>query len=113
MTNVTGTLNRKITHKINPIQYEQKFEALSTEKMFAALDAAYEELIAEIDDEIISAYIYSNVPVLKFIAPVMDIIIVDGTAIIIEETRAIPVNVCGMTRQEITQALIMAVKKGV
>lgn len=98
-----STLNVAIKHERKPEHDEQRFEAL---------DRAFDQMIAEIEDELVCAYIYSNLSVLKYIAPVIDIVIADSVILIIEEMRVIPVDRAGLSRQEITKAMICAVKKG-
>lgn len=101
----------KISTLNSPIIHERKPE--HDEERFAALEAAFDQLIAETEEELMCAYIYSNLSVLKYIAPVIDIVIADSVILIIEEMRVIPVDRAGLSRQEITKAMICAVKKGV
>ena len=101
----------KISTLSAPIIHERKPDY--DDARFAAIDSAFDQLIAEIDGEIVDAFIYSNIPVLKFVAPVLDILIVDGVVVIIEEARAIPIPLPkGMSRQQITKLLLDAVRKG-
>lgn len=74
------------------------------------MEAAFDTLIAEIEEELVCAYIYSNLPLLRYIAPVLDLVIADNLILVIEETRVITVDRTGLSRQAITKALICAVK---
>ena len=96
-----STLNSPIIHERKPEYDEQRFEAL---------DNAFDQLIAEIEEELVCAYIYSNLPLLRYIAPVLDIVIADNLILVIEEARVITVDRAGLSRQAITKALICAVK---
>lgn len=98
----------KISTLNSPIIHERKPE--HDEERFAALEAAFDQLIAETEEELMCAYIYSNLSLLKYIAPVLDLVIADNLILVIEETRVITVDRAGLSRQAITKALICAVK---
>lgn len=98
----------KISTLNSPIIHERKPE--HDEERFAALEAAFDQLIAETEEELMCAYIYSNLSLLKYIAPVLDLVIADNLILVIEETQVITVDRAGLSRQAITKALICAVK---
>lgn len=98
------TLNRKITHQVNPIYDEQRFTSLS---------AAMEELCDGIEEEIRENYVASHLNLLRVIDPDITGLILCGNLVIITSLeRVYYADTSGLDSVGITQTLIRCVKEG-
>lgn len=96
-----ATLNAPIKHERNPQFDNQRFDALAV---------AMDEFIADLEEECVRMYIYSHLAMLRYIAPVIDLVIADDLILIVESTQILTVERGDMNRTQITKALICAVK---
>ena len=103
MANVK-TLNRKIPHKIVPINDEQ---------MFAALSQAFEELADGIAEEIRENYVASHLNLLRVIDPdITGLVLCENLVVITSLERVYYADISGLDSVGITQTLIRCVKEG-
>jgi len=97
------------TINTRPIAHKRNLDA--EQKMFDATAQEMIDFCAECEANEITAYVLSNVQTLRFIAPVVDVTIVENFVCIIMSERVLTVDIAGMNRAAITRAMIAAVQR--
>lgn len=97
------------TLKVAPVTHKRNLDAEA--RMFDATAQEMIDFCAECEANEITAYVLSNVQTLRFIAPVVDVTIVENLVCIIMSERVLTVNIAGMNRATITRAMIAAVQR--